>query len=215
MYTLSLHDALPILSQEEVLLDAFARGVDAYATLASRFFNKPYEECYKLRNGDDTPERSQMKVVLLSSMYGATKFGLSKTLGISVDEAEEFRQTFFDTYKNIGAFIDKAQAFAKRNGFVWIGDKARKRRLPDARKQPKRIPYGKYWSDEYEADRKHNSAINQAMRQAPNAMVQGLAAIQTKVTMIELDKLVKARGWQWFAPIHAGDRKSVVSGERG
>src|SRR5690625_258311 len=29
------------LSQEEVLLDAFARGVDAYATLASRFFNKP------------------------------------------------------------------------------------------------------------------------------------------------------------------------------
>lgn len=33
-------------------------------------------------------------------------------------------------------------------------------------------------------------------------MVQGLAAIQTKVTMIELDKLVKARGWQWFAPIH-------------
>src|SRR5690625_5302339 len=190
------------LSQEEVLLDAFARGVDAYATLASRFFGKPYEECYKLPDGSDTPERSQMKVVLLSSMYGATKFGLSKTLGISVDEAEEFRQTFFDTYKNIGAFIDKAQALAKRNGFVWIGDKARKRRLPDARKQPKRIPYGKYWSDEYEADRKHNSAINQAMRQAPNAMVQGLAAIQTKVTMIELDKLVKARGWQWFAPIH-------------
>jgi len=190
------------LSQEEVLLDAFARGVDAYATLASRFFGKPYEECYKLPDGSDTPERSQMKVVLLSSMYGASKFGLSRTLGISVDEAEEFRQTFFDTYKKIGAFIDKAQAFAKRNGFVWIGDKARKRRLPDARKRPKRIPYGKYWSDEYEDDRKHNSAISQAMRQAPNAMVQGLAAIQTKVTMIELDKLVKARGWQWFAPIH-------------
>ena len=190
------------LSQEEVLLDAFARGVDAYATLASRFFGKPYEECYKLPDGSDTPERKQMKVVLLSSMYGATKFGLSKTLGISVDEAEEFRQTFFDTYKKIGAFIDKAQAFAKRNGFVWIGDKARKRRLPDARKRPKRIPYGKYWDDAYEDARKHNSAINQAMRQAPNAMVQGLAAIQTKVTMIELDKLVKARGWQWFAPIH-------------
>src|SRR5699024_6723557 len=133
------------LSQEEVLLDAFARGVDAYATLASRFFNKPYEECYKLPNGDDTPERSQMKVVLLSSMYGASKFGLSRTLGISVDEAEEFRQTFFDTYRNIGAFIDKTQAFAKRNGYVWVGDKARKRRLPDARKRHKRIPYGKYW----------------------------------------------------------------------
>src|SRR5690625_3918196 len=190
------------LTQEEVLLDAFARGVDAYATLASRFFNKPYEDCYKLPDGSDTPERSQMKVVLLSSMYGASKFGLSRTLGISVDEAEEFRHSFFDTYKKICAFIDKAQAFAKRNGYVWIGDKARKRRLPDARKRPKRIPYGKYWDEAYEDDRKHNSAINLAMRQAPHAMVQGLAAIQTKVTMIGLDKLVKARGWQWFAPIH-------------
>src|SRR5690625_419708 len=190
------------LSQEEVLLDAFERGLDSYAVLGSNFFNKPYEECYKLPDGSDTPERSQMKVVLLSSMYGASKFGLSRTLGISVDEAEEFRQTFFDTYKKIGAFIDKAQGFAKRNGYVWIGDKARKRRLPDARKRPKTIPYGKYWDEAYKADRKHNSSINRAMRQAPNAMVQGLAAIQTKVTMIELDKLVKARGWQWFAPIH-------------
>lgn len=190
------------LSQEDVLLDAFARGVDAYATLASRFFNKPYEECYKLPDGSDTPERKQMKVVLLSSMYGATKFGLSKTLGISVDEAEEFRQTFFKTYPKIGAFIERSQEFAKRNGFVWIGNKDRKRRLPDARKRPKTIPYGKYWDDKYEDARKHNSSINQAMRQAPNAMVQGLAAIQTKITMIELDKLVKARGWEWFAPIH-------------
>src|SRR5690625_2514551 len=190
------------LSQEEVLLDAFARGVDAYATLASRFFGKPYEECYKMPDGSDTPIRSQMKVVLLSSMYGASKYGLSRTLGISVDEADKFRTGFFETYPKILAFIDKAQAFAKRNGYVWIGDKARKRRLPDARKRPKRIPYGKYWDEAYKADRKHNSSINRAMRQAPNAMVQGLAAIQTKVTMIELDKLVKARGWQWFAPIH-------------
>src|SRR5690625_4344849 len=190
------------LSQEEVLLDAFARGVDAYATLASRFFGKPYEECYKLPDGSDTPERSQMKVVLLSSMYGASKFGLSRTLGISVDEAEEFRQTFFDTYKKIGAFIDKAQAFAKRNGFVWIGDKARKRRLPDARGRETFIPWGKWNDPAYKQARDKNGAISRSMRQAPNAMVQGLAAIQTKITMLKLDELIKRKGWQWFAPIH-------------
>src|SRR5690625_2854354 len=190
------------LSQEEVLLDAFARGVDAYATLASRFFGKPYEECYKLPDGSDTPERSQMKVVLLSSMYGASKFGLSRTLGISVDEADKFRTGFFETYPKILAFIDKAQAFAKRNGFVWIGDKARKRRLPDARKRPKRIPYGKDRHDKYEDARQQNSSIRRAMRQAPNAKVQGLAAIQTKITMIKLDEMIKRKGWRWFAPIH-------------
>src|SRR5699024_4487891 len=50
------------LSKEDVLLKAFAEGMDAYASLASEFFGKPYEECYKLPNGDDTPERKKMKV---------------------------------------------------------------------------------------------------------------------------------------------------------
>src|SRR5699024_5135657 len=90
----------------------------------------------------------------------------------------------------------------KRNGFVWIGDKARKRRLPDARKRPKRIPYGKYWDEAYEDERKHNGAISQAMRQAPNAMVQGLAAIQTKVTMIEIGKESEKRGWYVGSTTH-------------
>src|SRR5690625_1667153 len=190
------------LSQEEVLLDAFARGVDAYATLASRFFGKPYEECYKLPDGSDTPERSQMKVVLLSSMYGATKYGLSRTLGISVDEAEEFREGFFATYPKILAFIERAQDFAKRNGFVWIGDKQRKRRLPDARGKETFIPWGKWNDPTYKQARVKNSAISRSMRQAPNAMVQGLAAIQTKITMLKLDELIKRKDWQWFAPIH-------------
>lgn len=189
-------------SQEEVLLDAFARGRDAYATLASEFFGKPYEECYKLPNGDDTPERKQMKVVLLSSMYGASKYGLSDSLGISVDEAEDFRLSFFDKYRKIDAFIKDTQAFAGRNGFVWIGDKQRKRRLPYARKREVKIPWGKYNDPKYAKARKLNGDIRRSMRQGPNARIQGLAAIQTKMTMIALDEFLTKRGWEWFAPIH-------------
>src|SRR5690625_1631579 len=192
------------LSQEEVLLDAFARGVDSYAVLGSNFFNKPYEECYRMPDGSDTPIRSQMKVVLLSSMYGASKYGLSRTLGISVDEADKFRTGFFETYPKILAFIERAQAFAKRNGFVWIGDKQRKRRLPDARGKETFIPWGKWNDPAYKQARDKNGAIRRSMRQAPNAMVQGLAAIQTKTTLIELDRLCrrKGRGWQIWGTIH-------------
>lgn len=189
-------------SQEEVLLDAFARGRDAYATLASEFFGKPYEECYKLPDGSDTEERKQMKVVLLSSMYGASKYGLSDSLGISVDEAEEFRLSFFDKYRKIDAFIKESQEFARRNGFVWIGDKARKRRLPEARKKETFIPYGKWNDPQYEKAKANNSAIRRSMRQGPNARIQGLAAIQTKMTMVALDEFLTKRGWEWFAPIH-------------
>src|SRR5690625_1829376 len=174
------------LSQEDVLLDAFSKGVDAYATLASEFFGKPYEECYKLPDGSDTQERKQMKVVLLSSMYGASKYGLANSLGISVDEAEEFRLSFFDKYRKIDRFIKDTQAFANKHGFVWIGDKLRKRRLPDAKGDMRR----------------YDPARNRAMRQGPNARVQGEAAIQTKITMVELAKVAEERGWILWSTTH-------------
>src|SRR5699024_3706158 len=145
-----------------------------------------------------------MKVVLLSSMYGASKYGLSGSLGISVDEAEQFRLDFFDKYRKIDAFIKETQDFARKHGFVWIGDKQRKRRLPDARRNRRFIPWGKWNDPKYEDSKKLNGRIGAAMRQGPNAKVQGLAALQTKETMIEMDKLcqAKGRGWRLFFSIH-------------
>ena len=174
------------LSKEDVLLKAFAEGMDAYASLASEFFGKPYEECYKLPDGSDTPERKKMKVVLLMSMYGASKYGLAQALSITPDEAAKFLSDFFKKYRKIDAFIKDTQKFANRNGFVWIGDRQRKRRLPDARGNT----------------RQYDPKRNRAMRQGPNARVQGLAAIQTKMTMLELDKLCKRKGWSMYFTIH-------------
>ena len=173
-------------SGEQVLLDAFAEGRDAYASLASEFFGKPYEDCYKLPNGDDTEERKRMKVVLLMSMYGASKYGLAQALDITDDEAAKFLRDFFNKYRKIDAFIKETQAFANKNGFVWIGDKQRKRRLPEAKGNL----------------RQYDPKRNRAMRQGPNARIQGLAAIQTKITLVELDKVVKERGWKHFGAIH-------------
>ncbi len=189
-------------SGEEVLLEAFAKGVDAYATLASEFFGKPYDECYKLPDGSDTPERKKMKVVLLMSIYGASKYGLASALGISAKEAEQFLKDFFDKYRKIDAFIKDTQAFAQKNGFVWIGDKQRKRRLPDAKGKRAFIPYGKFNDPKYAEAKRKNGLISQAMRQGPNARIQGLAAIQTKVTLVELDKVARQRGWKHFGAIH-------------
>ena len=174
------------LSKEDVLLKAFADGMDAYASLASEFFGKPYEDCYKLPDGSDTPERKKMKVVLLMSMYGASKYGLAQALGITPDEASKFLDDFFKKYRKIDSFIKDTQKFANHNGFVWIGNKQRKRRLPDARGNT----------------RQYDPKRNRAMRQGPNARVQGLAAIQTKMTMLELDKLCKRKGWSMYFTIH-------------
>lgn len=189
-------------SGEDVLLEAFAKGVDAYATLASEFFGKPYEECYKLPNGDDTEERKKMKVVLLMSMYGASKYGLATALGITPKEAEQFLTDFFAKYSKIDAFIKRTQDFAAKNGFVWIGDEARKRRLPDAAMKRAFIPNGKYNDPKYAEAKRKNGLISLSMRQGPNAKIQGLAAIQTKVTMIKLAEVAKERGWKLWSTTH-------------
>src|SRR5699024_12548780 len=61
------------------------------ASLASEFFDKPYEDCYKNPDGSDTEERKRMKVVLLMSMYGASKYGLASALDISVEDRKSTR----------------------------------------------------------------------------------------------------------------------------
>jgi len=174
------------VSGEEVLLEAFAKGRDPYATLGARYYGLPYEECYKKADGSDTQVRKEMKVVLLQSLYGASKYGIAESLGIEPDEAETFRVNFFKEYRKIDAFIKETQAFANRYGYVWIGDKQRKRRLPDARGNVRR----------YDPKR------NRAMRQGPNARIQGLAAIQTKVTIIEIARAARERGWRLWGAVH-------------
>ena len=93
--------------------------------------------------------------------------------------------------------------FAQKYGYVWADKQARKRRLPDAKKSRKRIPYGQWNNPKYEDARKHNGSINRALRQATNARVQGSSSIQTKVTMIKAHEYCQTReGWALWGSIH-------------
>ena len=72
-----------------------------------------------------------------------------------------------------------------------------------AKLKRKTIPYGKYMDDKYAEDRKYNARISGAIRMATNARVQGSSAIQTKVTMIEADKVCGTRDdWALWGSIH-------------
>lgn len=168
-------------TQEPTLLSAYANGRDVYASLASEFYGKPYEEC-----GDGTNERKAMKVVVLAVLYGMGPGALSDMLDISMDEAKRFMADFFDKMPYIQRWIKEAQAFAKKNGYVWMDKQQRKRRLPDAkRKVTCYVP-----------------EVSRAMRQAPNAVIQGTSAIQSKSTIVALHEFVKRKGWALYCTIH-------------
>lgn len=175
---------------EPALVEAFEQGRDPYATLASEYYGKPYDECYKTADDKDTPERKAMKVGMLASLYGTGPGTLSQQLGGSLQEAKDFLETFFKRYNNIKRWIDETQAEAERYGYVWMDGKKRKRRLPDAKLKTKK------WNDPKRGDKMR------AMRQGPNARIQGTSAIQTKTTLVNLYKVCRERNWKLLGSIH-------------
>lgn len=173
--------AAAYFTQEKTLIDAYQQGRDVYASLASEFYGKPYEEC-----GDGTAERKAMKVVVLAVMYGMGPGALSDMLDISMDEARRFMDDFFKKMPSIQRWIKEAQDFAKKNGYVWMDKQQRKRRLPDARRRTKG----------------YDPEVSRALRQGPNAIIQGTSAIQTKATLVRLHDHCKRKGWKLLISVH-------------
>src|SRR5690606_6162262 len=123
-----------------------------------------------------------MKTGILAVMYGTGPKTLANQLDITEKEARDFIEQFYAKYPKVKAWIDSNERFAKKHGYVemFMG---RKRRLPAARSK-----------DRIEQFR--------AMRPATNAIIQGSAAIQTKLTMIETQKLCRRKGWTMAFTVH-------------
>lgn len=164
-------------SQEPVLIEAYRAGKDLYSTAASELFGLPIEEC-----SDGSKWRKMMKVGILAVMYGTSPKTLAEQLGITQAEAENFIEKFFRKYTQVKRWIDGNVRFARKHGYVLMLG-GRKRRLPGINSRDRR-------------------ERRRAERQCTNAIIQGSAAIQTKLTMIELSKLCKRKGWQMALTVH-------------
>ncbi|MCS1350357.1 DNA polymerase [Mechercharimyces sp. CAU 1602] len=164
-------------SNEDILINAYREGRDLYSTAASETFGLPLSEC-----GDGSKWRKMMKTGILAVMYGTSPKTLAEQLGITEKEAKDFIETFYKKHPKVKRWIDGNIRFARRNRYVeMLG--GRKRRLPEINSRDRWMRL-------------------RAERQCTNAIIQGSAAIQTKLTMIELDKLCKRKGWQMALTVH-------------
>ena len=128
-------------SGDENMKNAYLQGKDLYATIASKIYNVPYEQClefYLDENGKKTdktnPEgkkrRTSCKSVLLGIMYGRSAASVAEQMGISTKAAQEIIDTFYKGFPKVKNWMDETVSNAKKNGYVetlW----GRKRRLPD------------------------------------------------------------------------------------
>ena len=141
------------LSNDEKFIAECAAGKDAYGTVASLAFNKPYEEClefYLDENGKKTDRinkegkerRTQSKSILLGICYGRTIKTIAEQLGCSEEKATQINDAVLNGIAGLRHLMDESQDMAKRCGFVetkW----GRRRHIPDMQLEPfEVIPQG-------------------------------------------------------------------------
>ena len=148
-------------SQEPALIEAFKNGVDIHTRTAALVFS--IDESLVTEN-----QRRTAKVVNFGIMYGAGPFRMSQELGISIAEARELINTYFNSYPGIRRYMDQTLASAHENGFV-------KTRL-GRRRNMTQLKSG------------NHNLVKAEERAAINMPIQGTAADLIKIAMINIHK---------------------------
>jgi DNA polymerase-1 len=153
------------IAGEKAMIEAFAAGEDIHRSTAAAVM------------GIDpglvsSEQRRAAKATNFGLIYGQGAFGLSRTLGIPLKEAEQFIAAYFARYSGVQAYMQETLAMAERDGCVatLFG---RIRPLPDLKSSN--------WN-----------LRENARRVAINARIQGTAADILKLAMIAVDRRLAA-----------------------
>ncbi len=152
------------LSQDDNLLDSFAKNQDVHSRTASQVFEVAIDEV-------SSDQRRAAKAINFGLMYGMSAFGLAKQLNVTRKEAADYMNRYFEQYPKVAEFMKTIKAQAKENAYV---DTLFGRRLyfPEIKNRNGRIRAG-------------------AERAAINAPMQGTAADIIKKAMLSVYAEIK------------------------
>ena len=156
------------LSGDEHLVRAFNEGEDFHAETAARVFGVPVFEV--------TPDlRSRAKAVNFGIVYGQQAYGLSQSLHISMAEARDMIDRYYEAYPGVRTFLDNVVARAKQTGYAETMY-GRRRHIPELKaKNPQLRGFGE--------------------RTAMNHPMQGTAADIIKIAMARVSRRLEEEGF--------------------
>lgn len=156
------------LSGDEHLVRAFNEGEDFHAETAARVFGVPVSEV--------TPDlRSRAKAVNFGIVYGQQAYGLSQSLHISMAEARDMIDRYYEAYPVVRTFLDNVVARAKQTGYAETMY-GRRRHIPELKaKNPQLRGFGE--------------------RTAMNHPMQGTAADIIKIAMVRVSRRLEEEGF--------------------
>ena len=146
---------------------AFRSGADFHTVTASRVFHVPPEQV--------TPElRRRAKAVNFGIVYGISAFSLAQDIGVTVAEAREYMERYFETYQGVRQYMTDVVEKAERDGYVQTL-MHRRRALPELKSSNFNLrEFGK--------------------RVALNMPVQGAAADIIKLAMVRVHARLQREG---------------------
>lgn len=152
------------ISKDENMIQAFNNNDDIHAITASQVFNMPLEMV-------NSQMRSRAKAVNFGIVYGIGAFSLSKDIGVTRKEADQYIKSYLSHYSGVAEYMENVVAKAKECGYVQTAFN-RRRYLPELK----------------------SSNFNMRSfgeRVARNMPIQGTAADIIKIAMIRVDKRLK------------------------
>ncbi len=155
------------MAGDQAMIDGFNSGDDIHTITASQVFGVSLEEVTPLM-------RRSAKAVNFGIVYGISPFSLSQDIGVSVQQAKEYMEKYFEHYSGVRAYMDGVVEQAKKDGYVTTLF-ARRR-----------------WIPELKSSNFNTRSFGE--RVALNAPIQGTAADIIKLAMIRVRNRLKAEG---------------------
>jgi DNA polymerase I len=154
------------MAGDEAMLEAFRAGQDIHATTAAAVFGTPLDQVSK-------DMRRLGKGINFGLVYGMSPFGLSRTTGLTLAEAENFVKAYFQQFPGVKRYLDGIRRLAAQQGYVetLLG---RRRYFPNLRNPS------------------NANVRNREEREAINAPIQGTAADIMKLAMLQVPPALRA-----------------------
>ncbi len=156
------------MSGDEAMRAAFLAGQDIHAATAAAILNIPLEQVTK-------DQRRNAKAINFGLIYGMSSFGLSRSTGLTLAEAENFVKAYFAQFPGVRGYLDDIRRQAGQRGYVetLLG---RRRYFPNL-----------------QSGSNYNLRAREE-REAINAPIQGTAADIMKLAMIALPPALEKAG---------------------
>lgn len=157
-----------VIAKDQTFIVAFQEGADIHTRTAAEVWNVPEDQVTK-------DQRRAAKAINFGILYGMGPRSLSRSTGLSMEEAKHFIDRYFEIHTGIRDYLDQTKLKAHTDGYVQTLF-GRRRYLPEIQSG---VPM----------------LVASAQRMAINMPIQGTAADIMKLAMIRVDGWLRKSGW--------------------